>query len=227
MIGWLKLTDEQRRETINQAFTKSNIAEKAIEKDWWVTLILKALFSMPYSEHFIFKGGTSLSKGWKLIERFSEDVDIALAPEAFGMEYKKHPSHSYVKMLKRKGCLFTSTVLKETLGKQLVYMGVPKGIVTIVAAPIPETLPDRDPQTLHIRYKSLYPPNSYLADEVKIEFSVRSLKEPFAPVGIQSILFENFPNPAYREELFEVMAVEPRKTFLEKIILLHEKFNSI
>ncbi len=78
MTGWLKLTDEQRRISVEQAAIRSGITAKAIEKDWWVTLILKALFESPYAKFFIFKGGTSLSKGWKLIERFSEDVDIAI-----------------------------------------------------------------------------------------------------------------------------------------------------
>jgi len=73
MTGWLKLTDEQRRTSIAQVAVISGITAKAIEKDWWVTLTLKALFESPYAKFFIFKGGTSLSKGWKLIERFSED----------------------------------------------------------------------------------------------------------------------------------------------------------
>lgn len=83
MIDWLHLTDEQRRTSIAQAAVVSGIAEKAIEKDWWVTLTLKAIFESPYAKFFIFKGGTSLSKGWKLIERFSEDIDIALDPMAY------------------------------------------------------------------------------------------------------------------------------------------------
>lgn len=62
MQGWLKLTDEQRRTSIAQAAIKSGITAKAIEKDWWVTLTLKALFESPYTRFFIFKGGTSLSK---------------------------------------------------------------------------------------------------------------------------------------------------------------------
>ena len=70
MIGWLQITDEQRRTSIAQASTIIGITEKAIEKDWWVTLTLKALFGTAYAKHLIFKGGTSLSKGWKLIERF-------------------------------------------------------------------------------------------------------------------------------------------------------------
>ncbi len=74
MTGWLKLTDEQRRTSIAQVAVISGITAKAIEKDWWVTLTLKALFESPYAKFFIFKGGTSLSKGWKLIERFSEDI---------------------------------------------------------------------------------------------------------------------------------------------------------
>lgn len=67
----------------------------------WVTLTLKALFESEISDFCTFKGGTSLSKGWALINRFSEDVDIALAPEAFGRAYKTAPSHSYVKQLKK------------------------------------------------------------------------------------------------------------------------------
>ncbi len=224
MIGWLQLTDAQRRTSIEQAFAISGIAEKAIEKDWWVTLTLKALFGTLYAKHLIFKGGTSLSKGWKLIERFSEDIDIALEPEAFGREYKKDPSHTYVKTLKKEGCAFTSNVMKDAIIKQFAALGIPEGTLAIAAAEVPETIPDRDPQTIFVKYKSLYPPHPYLADEVKIEFSVRSLKEPFASVSIQSILSEVFPNKLYEETPFEVTAVDPKKTLLEKAFLLHEKF---
>jgi predicted nucleotidyltransferase component of viral defense system len=87
MTGWLKLTNEQRIATLTQAESQSGINAKAIEKDWWVTLALKALFQSAYSIRIVFKGGTSLSKGWKLISRFSEDIDIALDPEAFDMKY--------------------------------------------------------------------------------------------------------------------------------------------
>lgn len=224
MTGWLNLTDEQRKVSLQQAFIRSGINAKAIEKDWWVTLCLKALFSTPYARFFIFKGGTSLSKGWKLIQRFSEDIDIALDPEAFGRQYVKAPSHSYVKTLKREGCAFTNKEIKAGLEDALTALGVVSDTVTVEAAPVPDKIPDRDPQTLFIRYRSLYDPNPYLADEVKIEFGVRSLKVPFAPVQIQSILTEIFPSKAYEETPTEVMAVEPRKTFLEKIFLLHEKF---
>ena len=224
MTGWLKLRDNQRRETLNQTQLLTGINVKALEKDWWVTLVLKALFQTEMAEHFMFKGGTSLSKGWKLIPRFSEDIDIALHPKAFGREYVSNPSHSYVKQLKREGCAFTSIAIKDALQQSLLDLGVPGGMLKIIAEEVKPTMKDKDPQSLYIHYPSLYAPNPYLADVVKIEFSVRSLAEPSEMVHITSLLNEFFPNPAYAEIPFAVRTVVPRKTFIEKVLLLHEKF---
>lgn len=226
MIEFLQLPEALRRQIIEQVSARADMSVKSIEKDWWVTLVLKALFSLPMRQHFVFKGGTSLSKAWKLIERFSEDVDIALAPEAFGRKYERTPSHSYVKALKKEGCAYTSTVIKNALGEQLANMGIPPGMITLELEEVDPKMPDKDPQTLFVRYPSLYEPNPYIADIVKLEFGVRSLKEPFADVAIQSIIAEVFPTPSYTEKPFTVAAVEPRKTFMEKLFLLHEKFST-
>jgi predicted nucleotidyltransferase component of viral defense system len=110
---------------------ETGMSEKAVEKDWWVTLVLKAVFALPMSQHFVFKGGTSLSKGWKLVERLSEDIDIALAPEAFDKVYKAEPSHSYVKQLKKDGAFFTSSVIASDLYLQLRQMSVPEDLFSI------------------------------------------------------------------------------------------------
>ena len=76
--NWLTLSKERRIEILNQATEFTGLPSAAIEKDWWVTLALNASFSLPYSKNIVFKGGTSLSKGWNLIERFSEDIDLAI-----------------------------------------------------------------------------------------------------------------------------------------------------
>jgi len=115
MIKWLQLTDEQRKISLVQASIQSGINVKAIEKDWWVTLTLKALFQSAFATQPVFKGGTSLSKCWKLIERFSEGIDIALDPEAFRMKYVENLTKGHVERLKRKGCEFTSVTLKAEL----------------------------------------------------------------------------------------------------------------
>lgn len=224
MTGWLNLTDEQRRVSLIEAETNSGIKAKAIEKDWWVTLTLHALFTSSLSEHLIFKGGTSLSKCWKIISRFSEDIDIALAPEAFGISYKENPTKSYVKQLKREGCKFTSKQLRAELEQRLLALGVPPYIFTVVAGEVPDDMPDTDPQAIYVRYPSLYDPSPYFKDEVKVEVSVRSLKTPFTTKSVQSLLNEYFPNPIYSETPLYVQVVEARKTFLEKAFLLHEEF---
>lgn len=225
MINWLlTLTDEQRKISLDEAEQLSGIRAKALEKDWWVTLTLKAIFQSAFSKHIVFKGGTSLSKGWKLISRFSEDIDIALDPSVFGMEYREEPSKSYVSKMKKEGCQFTSSVFKDEIVKQLAALGLPSGSVIIEPAPIPQDHPDTDPQTIFVKYTSLYEPNEYIADEVKIEVGVRSTMIPASPVNIQSLLHEINPRPVYAEVPFSVSAVEPRKTFLEKSFLLHEEF---
>ncbi|MBS0027582.1 nucleotidyl transferase AbiEii/AbiGii toxin family protein [Chitinophaga sp. 22321] len=225
MIGWLNLTAEQRRTTLDQAAVRSGITTKALEKDWWVTLTLKTLFQTPYASHFTFKGGTSLSKGYKLIQRFSEDIDIALAPAAFGRMYQPNPTYSYVKRLKKEGCQFTTIQVKDALAKSLSELGLEPDIAAVIAAPVDRSLPDKDPQTLYLHYPSLYAPHHYLKDEVKIEFSIKSLSEPYEQVLIQSLLWEYFPNKAYEELPASIRTTLPVKTFLEKMFLLHEKFS--
>jgi hypothetical protein len=224
MTGWLQLTDEQRRQTLTQAQVASGMPVKALEKDWWVTLTLKALFQSDYAPFMVFKGGTSLSKGFNLIQRFSEDIDIALDPAAFQMPYQEDPNKKFVEQLKRKGCNFTSTTLRDRLAAQLAALGVPAGIVTIDPAAVPADRPDTDPQILHVHYPPLYDPNPYITDEVRVEVSVRSFQMPVTERPIRSILSEFFPGPAYPEEPFAVPVMEPRKTFLEKLFLLHEEF---
>jgi len=225
MIGWLKLTDEQRKAVIDEAEQLSGINAKAIEKDWWVTLTLKALFQSKYREFIVFKGGTSLSKSWNLIARFSEDIDIALDPRAFGMEYKDEPTKSYVDKLKKRGCKFTSTELLAELKEQFKLLGIPENMVAIEATPVPDDRPDTDPQTLLVKYPSLYGSNSYISEVVKIEVGVRSLRVPFTTVEVQSLLNAVNPKDIYGEKPFSLEVVEAKKTFLEKIFLLHEEFS--
>jgi len=225
MIGWLNLTDDQRRTSLAQAENNSGIIQKALEKDWWVTLTLKALFQTPYAELLIFKGGTSLSKCWKLINRFSEDIDIAMSPKLFGMEYKESPGSGYLSRLKKKGCAFTSNEIVKALSEQFEALGIAPGTLAIEIGAVDPKMSDKDPQEIYVKYQSLYDPNPYLPDEVKIEISVRSKLEPYASVPIGSLLYEHFPNDAYVEEKFNVQAVEAKKTFLEKAFLLHEQFH--
>ena len=78
MTPWTKLSKEERLTILTNIAEEKGIVENAIEKDFWVSMVLRSIFSLPYADALVFKGGTSLSKGWNLIERFSEDIDLAI-----------------------------------------------------------------------------------------------------------------------------------------------------
>lgn len=222
MTEWLKLSDEDRLISLQQANIKSGISAKVIEKDWWVTLVLKAVFAGKYAAHLSFKGGTSLSKGWHLIDRFSEDIDLAIDRGFLGFDDKL--SKSTVKRLKRAACEFTSTELKAELEHQLSEIGVPAGMLTITAEAVREDFPDTDPQILWIAFPSLLGKVKYIEDRVKLEVSARSLNEPSVEQPILSLLGEYMPGFPWSGLSFIVPTVEAKRTFMEKAFLLHEEF---
>ena len=127
---------------------------------------------------------------------------------------------SICKEIEKKGmCLYQQWAKKCSGRTKLLALGVPQGMIVITAAPVPEDFPDTDPQTIFIKYPSLYDPIPYIPDRVKIEVNVRSLNTPHTQKNIQSVLNEFFPQAIYGETPFPVMVVEARKTFWKKHFL--------
>ena len=225
MIQWLALTPEQRKRVIISVATRSGLPEKAVEKDWWVTMTLKALFTGPSGERLLFKGGTSLSKSWKLIQRFSEDIDIALNRESLG--FSDGPisgaqiENAQIEKLRKAACDFTKTTLKDQLFARLIEMGIPEPSFRIFDE---EGTQNADPQKLIVIYASLFDPNPYVIDQVIVEVSARSLREPFTLRRIDSFIDEYSLGTNFAQEPFDVPTVNPERTILEKAFLLHEEF---
>ena len=86
MSNWLTTPDDTKVNAYTQISEKTGMAVAAVEKDWWVVQVLATIFEMNVGKHLVFKGGTSLSKAWNLISRFSEDVDLAIDPKFLGFE---------------------------------------------------------------------------------------------------------------------------------------------
>ena len=217
---WLTLSKERRIEILNQATDLTGLPGIAIEKDWWVTLCLNASFSLPFSEHFVFKGGTSLSKGWALIERFSEDIDLAIDRKFFGFE--GDISKTQIRKLRKQSCEFISTELLKGLTQALTDWGA---ILECELFAQPVTDSDKDPQVIEIHYNSVVDNSEYLPQRVLIEVSSRSLMEPTERREINSILSVNFAKLDFATDAFVIPTVLPQRTFLEKIFLLHEEFS--
>jgi predicted nucleotidyltransferase component of viral defense system len=218
--NWLTTSKERRISILNQATELTGLPAIAIEKDWWVTLALSASFSMPYSESIAFKGGTSLSKGWNLIERFSEDIDLAIDRNFFGFE--GDISKNQIKSLRKKSCAFISTTFLEDLTKRLTEW---KAIHECSLHTQPITDSDKDPRIIEIHYQSVVDPSRYLPQRVLIEVGSRSLMEPTEQRAINSILSSSFPNLDFATPSLHISTVLPQRTFLEKVFLLHEEFS--
>lgn len=222
MIEWLKLTDERKRQILNQANEATGLPVHAIEKDWWVTLALQAIFSSKWKDNLVFKGGTSLSKAWGLIQRFSEDIDLAIDRKALGFP-EEFVSNAQVGKLRKKASAFIATEFREELEKTLLDIGLNTDQFQLR---VQETeLEDRDPQVLELVYHSALEPNLYIADRVIIEIGGRSLREPSSNREIKTILHEVFPTQAFSGKPFAIPTVDPMRTFLEKAFLLHEEFS--
>jgi predicted nucleotidyltransferase component of viral defense system len=219
MIQWLSLSDEERRNTIAVVAEAKGLPENAIEKDWWVTLVLRAVFSTPLRRSLLFKGGTSLSKGWDLIERFSEDIDLALNREAIGAQFAGEISNRAIGRLREDSHRFVREEFWEILLASFAAMNLPEEKFSITQ----DEAENADPHLL-INYQSLYEPFPYLSPRVKIEINTRSLMEPWTERPIRSFIGKHFSDQNFADSLFEVPMVEPRRTFLEKAFLLHEEF---
>jgi predicted nucleotidyltransferase component of viral defense system len=221
MNEFLKISKKRQTNAFENVARTFKIVSQAVEKDVWVTAILRALFALPYSEHLSFKGGTSLSKCYNLIERFSEDIDIAVNREFLG--YSGTLSKAQIgSRLRRAACSFVREKLQFDLSKEIENQEIDKNLfsVEVNITPISTT----DPEVVEVHYKSFYNELNYLKPIVKLEISGRSMNEPLQKVVLQSLVDKEFPTTTFAEKPFEVNAVVPGRTFLEKICLLHEEF---
>jgi len=220
-MEFLKLHEQERAEVFRQISDKINLNEVAVEKDWWVTAVLRALFALPYSNHLSFKGGTSLSKCYNLIERFSEDIDIAVNREYLGFSGALSKTQINDR-LRRAACSFVREKLQFDVAKELENQGISSDLLSVHVNITPITT--TDPEIVEVHYQSLFPQSGYINPIVKLEISGRSMSEPLQTVQLRSILDEAYPDAPFAESPFAVNVVVPQRTFLEKICLLHEEF---
>lgn len=201
--------------------TQKGMKPFAVEKDWWVSRTLEIIFQMPIAEHLVFKGGTSLSKAWKLINRFSEDIDLAIDKEFFE-GYKGNISKTQIGKLRKVAGAYTTGTFFEEL-KQAFEA---KGFTELKFVVIEAKDSDQDPRVLEIYYPYVIKPDTdYLLPRVQIEVSCRSLREPFSDQTFGALVDEYYAGKDFAEPLFEVPTVNAERTFLEKLFLLHEEFH--
>lgn len=221
-MKFTELTIEERQDIIRRVQAENGMDLQIIEKDWWVTAVLHALFSLPYAEHISFKGGTNLAKCWHLINRMSEDIDVAIDREFLGFSGTLSKTQISDK-LRRASCSFVREKLQYELAGQLEKDGIAKDCfkVNVNITPVSTT----DPEIIEVEYTPVFNANPYIRSKVIIEVSGRSMSEPVSIVGLRSYIDNVYTAAPFTEPDFDIRAVVPQRTFLEKLFLLHEEFS--
>ncbi len=221
-----------RRDVFTEAAARrGNISPGVMEKDFWVCWTLRHIFALgPAPAQLIFKGGTSLSKVYGVIERFSEDIDLSLSREDLGfvgeLDPYKAPSN------KKKAQLVDAIV--ERCREVIVSDLLPKLHARFesilgpgdTATPWALSPDDKDPQTLRFTYPAGIAaggegaPNPYVRRVVLLELGARSDHWPAEDRAVRPYAAEVMPE-VFKQADCPVRSLSAERTFWEKATLLH------
>ncbi len=186
-------------------FRSAGLREAVIEKDYYVTEALRVIQQVA-GEMIIFKGGTSLSKGWNIIQRFSEDVDIFFDPTAFKPPLGKNAINRELKKLRQ--------AIEDHPGLDFI---------------------EKESHTIggfgrsdHFEYLQRFASTGDIRNRVLVEVGTASGKEPTENVALQSYVGKFLHETgislgATDEGSFEMRLLHFRRTFVEKLFAIHSK----
>lgn len=228
MKVFLDMSPRDRRLACLQAEERMGLQAASVEKDLWVCWTLRELASIPdLGSLLTFKGGTSLSKAWRLIQRFSEDIDLVVDREPLGFggdsSPEKAPSKSQRKRRLKELAEASRAWIRERLRPALVER-ITTSVGPLGPWSLEVDLDAEDEQSLLFRYPGVFGASEacYVRPAVKIELGARSDDWPSENRAITPYLAEALPDVAPDAAFsFPTLAVE--RTFWEKAMLLHEE----
>jgi hypothetical protein len=211
-----------RRDLFTEGAGRLGMNPAIVEKDFWVCWILKLLFSVPQlKDQMVFKGGTSLSKVYGLIDRFSEDIDLILDWRLLGyglyeLGGRESPAVSRTRQIRfnQEMNAKAARYIRETLLGQLnqAFAAVPK-----VAAEIDPN----DPHTVTVSYPAAFSAD-YIRPQVRLEIGPLASRVPSSSRTIRSYAAEASPR-AFIDPICAVVVLGAERTFWEKATILHQE----
>lgn len=223
---FLELPLDEQRAALSHIATQKGLPLVVVEKDLWVTILLHILFGKNGSKGILFKGGTSLSKGFNLIDRFSEDIDVTFSIDTLKEHYSKFTNpweyfdegndwsnkklERELSNLKEIGQKYTDEILFKIVEDELNKI-----------TQLNFEISSHDEMTLYIHYPKLLEEEeyggSYVKPVVKIEAGVRSARVPTIEKEIDSFFEQVLGN----SDPIKVNILRPDRTFWEKVTILH------
>ncbi len=231
-----QLSKRERNDLFQEtSVRKGNMSPAILEKDFWVCWTLKRLFSMTApSARLIFKGGTSLSKVFKVIERFSEDIDLSFNRDDLGFEGERDPKEE-MSGRKRDRLLDELKASCESYIADRLMPALIEDFSGVIGKPeTGETswslsIDDQDHQTVNFSYPAVVSlvgtaVPAYIRPVVRLEMGGRSDPWPSGEYEIQPYVAEAFPD-LFDSPSCSINTLQAERTFWEKATLLHAEFH--
>nr|WP_192876613.1 nucleotidyl transferase AbiEii/AbiGii toxin family protein [Legionella pneumophila] len=225
----ISASPEDREGLFLSTANKLGTSLKNVEKDFWVCWILDLVFNgrREGEPRLLFKGGTSLSKAYSLISRFSEDIDITVFREDLGLdievkdleELSGKKQRTRLEEIKQACQTYIQDAFKERLHQQI------KTVFQEIGANLKEPYIVLDPsdaqkQTLLIHYPSVDAhSDDYVKPSIKIEAGAKSALDPHCSVTLQPYIATEISHNNLSVE--NIITIEPSRTFWDKVIILH------
>jgi hypothetical protein len=223
---FLRLPPGEQADVFTAGAQRIGTIPSYVEKDFWVCFVLEALYHGLPAGHpkLLFKGGTSLSKPFGLIRRFSEDIDIVVFRNDLGFSGERDPANREANLSRKKretlfdelraACsAYIQGDLRGALDAALRTIGA-RGTIVIDED-------DKDGQTLLVEYPSVFDASgpSYVSPRVRIEGGARSALDPHAATIISPFIAGDLPDWSF--DITGITTIGPDRTFWEKLLILH------
>ncbi len=208
------LTARDRSELFLESATRKGTTPAVVEKDFWVTWVLKRIFQeSDLAQVLMFKGGTSLSKVYHLIERFSEDIDLILDWRVLSGE------DPLAKRSRTKQARLNTTLNEQAqqyIGGELLRL-VEVALDGVCVCRVDTA----DPHVIDINYPAAFP-DDYLRPEVRLEIGPLASWLPYEERRISCYAAEAFPD-VFEQRECAVKVIKAERTFWEKATILHQE----
>lgn len=222
-LGFLELSSDERRLYIEQAAIQRNVSPVIMEKDFWVCWLLGILFGSEFARHLVFKGGTSLSKVFRVIDRFSEDIDLSLSPAFLGLPEAGATRNQANKWMTK------AEAACEVAARTQIMPALESVVVAVLGKSEQHRFeflkdPNTNSPVLLFHYPSSQPSGfEYLKRSVKLEFGSLIDQQPIGHHMIRPWIAEVLP-AAFPDWQCEVVALGADRTFWEKATILHTEY---
>ena len=222
MFEYKKISLNDLEEVIKNASLKIGVNEVILEKDYWVCFILNYLFSKcKWKDAFTFKGGTSLSKCFGLIQRFSEDIDLILDWRVIGYRVDE-PWLERTNTKQDKFNKESNQKTEEFLKNEFVSQ-VDSDFKDMLNEEFHINIDESEPSTVLFEYPKAFK-SSYVTQAVRLEIGTLAAWTPSEIVRVVPDVQKIYPM-LFDGDFIEVRTVLPERTFWEKATILHHEAN--